>query len=1296
MAANNETRILKSNSVEELRQKTNEVSLHLGDNLLLDSRFGDRVFSYTASANQIHFDGARFEYKIEETVDNTAGYIILNGSPTIPSGFTAGASVTQTGGYAATIVSASTDKILVKNSTGTFNSAQKLSVGSDEVAAARVSSLISESYNKGLIKVTKGGTALVQDATSANGFHVPNYAFKVNLTGNPTIPATFIEGAVLTQSGGFSGTLLSASSTALLFKVVSGAFSNSSNLGIPHTDASNRVLAAAISSNEPKDNAFGVMIELNTPASGSDAIVITSTNLVDAVNEAQDDIGDISSLGTNNSADVVSSVNELETAIRGSAAGLVSATLTTTANDLLAAANELDAENGDVSTLNDASGYSASNLSGGITELQSHVGTKGSLTTSTTANLVAAINEVDSNADASIKLTSGSQQTVNSDVLYTTGKTFTFPSGSTLDIRQGSLLTGSGAGELTFDTAFLTLIANDDSVAANQTGLEIRRPGSGVDARVQFNETVVSSKPARAFQLVGLNDSSATNTADIVTFYNAKDLIANNTESGINVTWDSTNQNFDFNVADPTITLAGDLSGSVTITDLANATLTATIVNNAVALGTDTTGNYVQDITGTANEITVSGSGSESASVTISLPDDVTIGDDLTVTDALSVGGNTALTGNLTVAGNTTLGNASSDTVSVPGNITITGDLTVNGTNTILNTSTLEVEDTLILTGTSGSEPTTGGFGIETRSFTGVGTHSNNASNVTGSHSIVYNFSTDRWEADGSLILSEATLASPSIKVNNGSSLGNLSGSKELEIGGSSGVAVSAALNSNTFNFEITNTDKGSSQSIFKTIAGDGGTSAVADSNTDTLTIAGGTGLTSTGNASADSITIALDNTAVTAASYGGNLKFATFTVDAQGRLTSAGDGKTISGTGLVAVSAEGVISTTADNYNGFTIKASEQSGGDTGTLISSGEIIDFQQDGATTVTRSNNIIQISSVNTEYTVADGQLSQNNFTNTLKTKLDGINAGANATNFTVASATDNSPITNGDTITFQSANGNLAIAENAGTFTFTSNDTFANGFSTVAVSGQSNIIADSISDTLTFAAGNNIALTNNATTDTMTIAFNGSIPAAANNGTLTMSTGTGLTGSDTFTANASANTTFTVGVSASCLPNADQYFGNNANEYHRYFGNHIFAYTEGTVRTTTDNSGNFSATGNVTAFSSDKRLKTNFNPIESALEKVSQLNGYTFDWNEDVIKDTNFNPSRKTGEIGLIAQEVLAVCEQATAPAPFDIGEDGKSISGEDYLTVDYPKLIPLLIESIKELKAEIEELKNHK
>ena len=67
MAANNETRILRNNSVEELRQKSNEISLHLGDNNLLDSRLGDKVFSYTASAGQTIFDDARIEFKPEET-----------------------------------------------------------------------------------------------------------------------------------------------------------------------------------------------------------------------------------------------------------------------------------------------------------------------------------------------------------------------------------------------------------------------------------------------------------------------------------------------------------------------------------------------------------------------------------------------------------------------------------------------------------------------------------------------------------------------------------------------------------------------------------------------------------------------------------------------------------------------------------------------------------------------------------------------------------------------------------------------------------------------------------------------------------------------------------------------------------------------------------------------------------------------------------------------------------------------------------------------------------------------------
>ena len=57
----------------------------------------------------------------------------------------------------------------------------------------------------------------------------------------------------------------------------------------------------------------------------------------------------------------------------------------------------------------------------------------------------------------------------------------------------------------------------------------------------------------------------------------------------------------------------------------------ATIQPNSVALSTDTTGNYIATVTGTANEVEVTGSGSEGATITIGLPDDVTISGDLVV-----------------------------------------------------------------------------------------------------------------------------------------------------------------------------------------------------------------------------------------------------------------------------------------------------------------------------------------------------------------------------------------------------------------------------------------------------------------------------------------------------------------------------------------------------------------------------------------------------------------------------------------------------------------------------------------
>jgi hypothetical protein len=123
-------------------------------------------------------------------------------------------------------------------------------------------------------------------------------------------------------------------------------------------------------------------------------------------------------------------------------------------------------------------------------------------------------------------------------------------------------------------------------------------------------------------------------------------------------------------------------------------------------------------------------------------------------------------------------------------------------------------------------------------------------------------------------------------------------------------------------------------------------------------------------------------------------------------------------------------------------------------------------------------------------------------------------------------------------------------------------------------------------------------------------------------------------------------------------------------------------------------GEIRATNNVTAYYSDARLKDFKGKINNALEKVNKLNGYYYVENE-VAEQYGYN--NKQEQVGVSAQEVEAVLPHIVTRAPFDIAknEDGTeySKSGEDYKTVRYERLVPLLIEAIKELKQEIEVLK---
>ena len=1169
MAINKETRIQKTDTIEQLRQKNNEVSLHLGDNALIDARILDKTESITAAASQTLFtaSGLRFEVKPGETIDNTAH---------------------------------------------------------------------TESLSVGVVKVFNGATELTQALSGTNTFVAPNHVATIALTGSPTLTQFAHENVEVYHAGSAQTDLTHASvsfrakvlscdiTNGIRLKTQSGTYSASTILRV-HPGSSGRsvstntIAAAQHTGLTAVDATFGSIIKLNTAASSGNVIKIVSTNLVDAINEVQDDVGNILSLGSNDKSDIVTSINELETGLRGTRTGLVAAELSSmTASDTISAILEHEGDIGNMTL----TGLSATDLSAGLRELRTELGNHSSLVTSATGNVVAAVNEVHADALASVKLASGSSQTLNTDATFTSGNTLTFPSGSTLDIRNGSLLIGSGGTEVQFATAFLALTANDASNSAvNQLGIEVKRAGTS-KTRVQWNEQLVASKPARAWQVIGLADNGTTETtADIVTFYNAQELFSSNTETGLAVTWDSTNQNFDVALTlDPVITLAGDLTGNATLTNLNSATLTATIAGGSV-------------------ENTMLAGSIEAGKLAGSIPNSKLSNSSLTISD----GSNTspvALGGTLTVQGTssevTVAESAGTVTVGLPNdvtvgnNLTVTGNLVVQGDTVTLNTSTLAVEDTLVLMGTAGSEPSTGGFGLETRAFTGpTAPHSNAAAGVTGTHSIVYNFATDRWEADGSLILSSATLGSPKIE-------GQVfEANDNLLFAAGSGLTEAVTVSGINTTVTYVNADKGSSQNIFKNVLTNSGT-AVADTNNDTLSILGGNDLST--SVSADAITIQHDNSGVTAASYGSQFVVPSITVDARGHITSASSNTAIS---LSALGFSGANN--ADNYGSFSIKAN------TGATeaIGSGETVTFTDSGATTVRRSGNTIDISSVNTQYSVGDGGLSQNNFTNADHTKLNGIATNANNYSFGIrANGALNETISNGEVVGINGS-GATTVTRSGNTFTISSTDNNTDTNTVTAIQGNAGSPSLNTGN-ITIAGGTNVTCSQSGNTITIssvdtndnTQLSDAQVRSKFSGGTNVSINSSGvISATDT---NTDTNTTYTAGNGLTLSGTTFLMSG---------------SYT-----------GTFTASADVVAFS-DEKLKDNIQTLDGS--KVFDMRGVSFNRNDQDGKLSS----------GVIAQELEMI-----APELIHESEDGTK-------GVAYGNTVGYLIEAIKLLKAEIEELK---
>ena len=327
---------------------------------------------------------------------------------------------------------------------------------------------------------------------------------------------------------------------------------------------------------------------------------------------------------------------------------------------------------------------------------------------------------------------------------------------------------------------YLLVAATGEGSLKIDGGTSVQTDLSGSVLRVSVDDATVSTKGIASFDSDNFSVSSgavsikdATVSTKGIASFDTNDF---NVSSGAVSIKDATTSNkgiasFDTNNFSVS-------SGAVSIKD------------DGITLGTETTGNYVATIAGTANEIEVSGSGSETASVTVGLPNDVTVGNNLTVTNDFTVGGSFTVAGEQRTAaqyiflldGTTgtpslnsgiTVDRGSEDSavfqwnetgdyweagtknslnrlalqddsanftsLSVNNDLVVSGNLDIRGTTTTIDTTNLTIEDNLIiLNGNQTGTPSTAlrsGLEIERGDSTNA--------------KFQFNENTDEWEFTG-------------------------------------------------------------------------------------------------------------------------------------------------------------------------------------------------------------------------------------------------------------------------------------------------------------------------------------------------------------------------------------------------------------------------------------------------------------------------------------------------------------------------------------------------------------------
>ena len=275
--------------------------------------------------------------------------------------------------------------------------------------------------------------------------------------------------------------------------------------------------------------------------------------------------------------------------------------------------------------------------------------------------------------------------------------------------------------------------------------------------------------------------------------------------------------------------------------------------------------------------------------------------------------------------------------------------------------------------------------------------------------------------------------------------------------------------------------------------------------------------------------------------------------------------------------------------------------------------------------------------------------------------------------TNAKIADNAVTTDQISVSGNGTSGQALTSDGDGTFSFTT--ITGNAYDLEVPSGTTAIrlaqtAGGSDNDDITLSGGTGISIARtsaseititNDSTNTNSFATGGSLSS----GTLTI---TGNSGFSSFTVDGFSTATNQTRSSLSIDTGDNVQFG-------------------GLGAGTSAASGEVRATGEITAFySSDIALKENINPIENALNKVMSLGGYNYDWKDSYVEKRGGIDGYfvRKSDVGVLAHEIEKVVPEAHATR-----EDGTG-------AVRYEKIVPLLIEAIKDLNKEIKELKNSK